>query len=98
MGKEHVYSLYPPLQLIKEPSLPKENQPTSPNLRLLLLGGMAGSFLVTTGLILLWFERQPASLSTPNLSKNPPALRIDQAKVNSSSRKHLSLNSKTDKN
>ena len=98
LGKEHVYSLYPPLQLIKEPSLPKENQPTSPNLRLLLLGGMAGSFLVTTGLILLWFERQPASLSTPNLSKNPPALRIDQAKVNSSSRKHLSLNSKTDKN
>ncbi|WP_019507448.1 response regulator [Pleurocapsa sp. PCC 7319] len=97
LGKEHVYSLYPPLQLIKEPSLPKENQPTSPNLRLLLLGGMAGSFLVTTGLILLWFERQPASLSTPNLSKNPPVHRIDRAQVNSSSRKHRSLNSKTDK-
>lgn len=65
LGKESVYSLYPPIQLVKEPSLPKENQPTSPNLRTLFLAGVAGSFLVTTGLMLHWFERQPSSLRMP---------------------------------
>lgn len=66
LNKESVYSIYPPIQLIKEPTLPKEDKPTSPNLRLLLLAGMAGSFLVTTGLILLWFERQPSQLQASN--------------------------------
>ena len=97
LSKEHVYSLYPPLQLIKEPSLPKENQPTSPNLRLLLLGGMAGSVLVTIGLILIWYERQPSSLTTRKLGKKLPALSIEEVQANSSLRKHRSLNSKTDK-
>jgi DNA-binding NarL/FixJ family response regulator/uncharacterized protein involved in exopolysaccharide biosynthesis len=65
LGKETVYSIYPPVQLIKQPSLPEENKPTTPNLRLLLLAGMAGSFLITTGLILVWFERQPSQLIRP---------------------------------
>ncbi|MDJ0742882.1 MAG: response regulator [Xenococcaceae cyanobacterium MO_167.B27] len=77
LGKEHVYSLYPPIQLIKEPSLPKEEHPTSPNVRLLLLAGMAGSFLVSTGLVLLWFERQPSRLGTSPLSTKLPSLSFD---------------------
>lgn len=81
LGKEHVYSLYPPIQLIKEPSLPKENQPTSPNLRLLLLAGMAGSFLITTGLILLWFERQPSPLTTSRSRKKLPLFNFDRVQA-----------------
>ena len=77
LGKENVYALYPPIQLIKEPSLPKENQPTSPNLRLLLLAGVAGSFLVTAGLILLWFELQPVPLATPTPPAKLPSFSFD---------------------
>jgi uncharacterized protein involved in exopolysaccharide biosynthesis len=84
LGKETVYSIYPPVQLIKEPSLPEENKPTTPNLRLLLFAGMAGSFLVTTGLILLWFERQPSRLINPKtqtqISANDLFLKIDKFK------------------
>ncbi len=77
LGKENVYALYPPIQLIKEPSLPKENQPTSPNLRLLLLAGVAGSFLVTAGLILLWFELQPVPVATPTPPAKLPSFGFD---------------------
>ncbi len=83
LGKEHVYSLYPPVQLIKEPSLPKENHPTSPNLHLLLLAGMAGSFLVTTGLMLLWFERRPSGLGMgrPKLGEKLPSSSFDEGQA-----------------
>ncbi len=68
LGKEHAYAIYPPIQLVKEPSLPQENHPTSPDVNLLLLAGMAGSFLVTTGLLLVWFEKQPF-LGEPSISR-----------------------------
>ena len=77
LGQENVYSLYPPVQIIKEPSLPKENKPTSPNPRMLLLAGMAGSFLVTTGLILLWFEQQPSQLTPSNFQTKMSAVNFD---------------------
>ncbi|MGL6342647.1 MAG: response regulator [Waterburya sp.] len=77
LGKENVYSLYPPTQLVKEPSLPQENQPTSPNLRMLLLAGIAGSFLVTTGLMLRWFEQQPSSMRMPTSRTQLPSSYVD---------------------
>ena len=77
LGKENVYSLYPPTQLVKEPSLPQENQPTSPNLRMLLLAGMAGSFLVTTGLMLRWFEQQPSSMRMSMSRTQLPSSSVD---------------------
>ena len=101
LGKEYVYSLYPPIQLIKEPSLPKENNPTSPNLRLIMLGGMAGSFLVTTGLILLWLERRPHAYATAlNSDETPSSSTLDVNRlqqVNSKSQRHSALNSKSDR-
>ena len=77
LGKENVYSLYPPTQLVKEPSLPQENQPTSPNLRMLFLAGMAGSFLVTTGLMLRWFEQQPSSMRMSMSRTQLPSSSVD---------------------
>ena len=82
LGKEHAYAIYPPIQLVKEPSLPQENHPTSPNVHLLLLAGMAGSFLVTTGLLLVWFEKQPflgeTSISRKKLSASSLDSKIDK--------------------
>ena len=82
MGKEHAYAIYPPIQLVKEPSLPQENHPTSPNVHLLLLAGMAGSFLVTTGLLLVWFEKQPflgeTSIPRKKLSASSLNSKIDK--------------------
>ena len=97
LGEEFVYSLYPPIQLIKEPSLPKENNPTSPSLRLMMLGGMAGSFLVTTGSILLWLERRPSSYTTVfNSADKLPLLDVDRVPANQNSKQHSTLNSKSD--
>jgi uncharacterized protein involved in exopolysaccharide biosynthesis len=58
LGQGAIYSIYPPIQLLIEPTLP--NKPSSPQFKLAFLGGMAGSFLVTTGLLLLWWEKQPS--------------------------------------
>ena len=56
--EENIDSLYPPLQLLIEPSLPKLDEPTAPRPRLIFLGGAAISLLVNTGLILLWLDRR----------------------------------------
>ncbi len=80
LGKEHAYSVYPPIQLIKEPSLPKENHPTTPNVKLLLLAGMAGTFLVTSGLLLVWFERQPSFVEPSASRKKLSPLPLDSKK------------------
>ena len=56
LGQDNIYSIYPPIQLVTEPTRPEK--PTSPCLSLALLGGVAGSFLVNTGLVLLWFNQQ----------------------------------------
>ena len=60
LGKDGVYTLYPPLQLVVEPSLPDEDDPDSPSKKTALIGGLAGSLLVTTGLVLLGYDpRKP---------------------------------------
>jgi hypothetical protein len=52
-----IYAFYPPFNLTDPPNLPDGDEPTSPKKKIGLLGGVGGSFLVTTGLILLWWER-----------------------------------------
>ena len=92
LGKENIYSIYPPVQLVAEPSLPDTDMPTSPNTRSILLGGVAASFLVTTGLILLWFDKQrhqeaelmvrsPFSLPPQDAIASLPALN-DRVRIN----------------
>ena len=56
LGKENIYSIYPPIQLVTEPTIPEK--PTTPSTTSAALSGLAGSFLINTGLILLWFDRQ----------------------------------------
>lgn len=54
---ENVYVFYPPFELIVPPSLPDPEKPTAPIKKVGFAGGLAGSFLITTGLILLWWEK-----------------------------------------
>ena len=68
LGQENVYSIYPPLQLVTQPNLPEK--PSNPNPSSVFMGGLAGSFLVTTGLGLLWFDRQKFGFD-PAISKQP---------------------------
>ncbi|MGG6270690.1 hypothetical protein ACQ4M3_39220 [Leptolyngbya sp. AN03gr2] len=55
-GQRNIDSIYPPMRLVAQPNLPREA--TSPNLQLALLGGVAGTVLVTTGLLLAWYEKR----------------------------------------
>ncbi|MEL6928589.1 MAG: response regulator [Cyanobacteria bacterium J06600_6] len=55
-GRENISAIYPPLQLITQPNLPEK--PSNPSPSSVFMAGLAGSFLVTTGLGLLWFDRQ----------------------------------------
>ena len=60
LSGEDLYSIYPPVQLATEPTLPAEDKYTSPNPTIAIGGALAGSFLVTTGLLLLWTNgREP---------------------------------------
>ena len=63
LGQENIYSIYPPLQLITQPNLPEK--PSNPKPGSILMAGLAGSFLVTTGLGLLWFDRQKFGFNPP---------------------------------
>ncbi len=56
LGKGDPFGSFPLLQMIEEPSLPKE--PTSPKPKLVLAGSFLGSILVSTGLTLIWW-REP---------------------------------------
>ncbi|GAB4543392.1 MAG: hypothetical protein Tsb0014_36930 [Pleurocapsa sp.] len=56
LGQESIYSIYPPLQLVTKPNLPEK--PSNPTPQSAIMGGLAGSFLVTTGLALLWFDKK----------------------------------------
>ena len=60
LSGEDIYSIYPPVQLAAEPTLPAKNKYTSPNPTIAIGGALAASFLVTTGLLLLWTNaREP---------------------------------------
>jgi DNA-binding NarL/FixJ family response regulator/uncharacterized protein involved in exopolysaccharide biosynthesis len=56
LGQDGIYSIYPPLQLVTKPNLPEK--PSNPTPQSAIMGGLAGSFLVTTGLALLWFDQK----------------------------------------
>lgn len=73
LAQEDIYSIYPPLQLVTQPNLP--DKPSNPNPGSVLMGAIAGSFLVTTGLGLLWFDRQKfgfdRTIAKQSLSSSP---------------------------
>ena len=74
LGQENIYSIYPPLQLVTQPNLPEK--PSNPNPSAVLMGGLACSFLITTGLGLVWFDRQKfdlngAAIANTTLSSSP---------------------------
>lgn len=56
LGRENIYSIYPPIQLVTQPNLPEK--PSNPSPGAVFMGGLAGSFLITTGLTLLWFDQK----------------------------------------
>lgn len=58
LNEEDIYSLYPPIQLVTEPSIPTEDNRVSPSAKTVLLGALAGSFVVTLGLLLYWYEKR----------------------------------------
>jgi len=58
LNEEDIYSLYPPIQLVTEPSLPNEGDRVSPSAKTVLLGALAGSFVITLGLLLYWYEKR----------------------------------------
>lgn len=62
LGQSNIFANYPQVQLLTPPSLPKE--PSSPNLKLALLGAGVSSLLLTTGLVLYWFKSQRNRTST----------------------------------
>ena len=70
LGRENIYSIYPPLQSIAQPNLP--DTPSNPKPGSVLMGALAGSFLVTTGLGLLWFDRQKFGFD-PTIAKAVPS-------------------------
>ena len=55
VSKPEYATNYPPLQLIKEPSLPLEDDGVRS--QTVLLGAFAISFLLTTGLLMIWWEK-----------------------------------------
>ena len=70
LNEEDIYSLYPPIQLVTEPSMPGEDDRVSPSTQTVLLGALAGSFVITLGLLLYWYEKrdkhQPANEQLPS--------------------------------
>ncbi|MEM6449369.1 MAG: hypothetical protein AAF703_03545 [Cyanobacteria bacterium P01_D01_bin.105] len=58
LSEGDIYSVYPPIQLATEPTLPDEDKYVSPSPPIAIGGALAGSFLVTTGLLLHWANRR----------------------------------------
>jgi len=55
---DDIYVFYPPFELIVPPNLPEKDAPTAPKKKVVFAGGLAGSFLITTGLLVLWWEKR----------------------------------------
>ena len=64
-----VFSIYPPIQMVTEPTLPDEDEPLSPSKQMALLTGLAGSFVVTLGLLLIWYEKRDPAFSIESLEQ-----------------------------
>ncbi|BAZ13299.1 hypothetical protein NIES4071_51380 [Calothrix sp. NIES-4071] len=54
IGKSNAFGSYPLIQIVAEPSLP--DTPTGPKKSYVYLGAGVGSFLSTTGVVLLWLR------------------------------------------
>ncbi len=78
LGQENIYSIYPPLQLVTQPNVPEK--PSNPNPTSVFMGGLAGSFLVTTGLALLWFDQKKFGFD-PSISKPDASSSVSIATV-----------------
>lgn len=69
LSKDDIYTIYPPIQIAAEPTLPDEDKYVSPSPTIAVVGALAGSFLATTGLLLLWTNRKdeemPESVDFP---------------------------------
>ena len=53
-----IYAVYPPIQLAAAPTLAEEEDFISPSPPIAIAGALAGSFLATTGLLLLWANKR----------------------------------------
>lgn len=58
LTEDDIYNIYPPIQLAAEPTLPDTDKYVSPSPAIAVVGALAGSFLATTGLLLLWTNRR----------------------------------------
>ncbi len=58
LAEGDIDSVYPPIQLAAEPTLPETDQFISPSPPIAIAGALAGSFLATTGLLLLWANKR----------------------------------------
>ncbi|PZO10650.1 MAG: hypothetical protein DCF25_20560 [Leptolyngbya foveolarum] len=69
LSRADIYAIYPPIQIAAEPTLPDEDKYVSPSPTIAVVGALAGSFLATTGLLLLWTNRKdeemPESVDFP---------------------------------
>ncbi|MEL6940718.1 MAG: hypothetical protein AAFO84_16165 [Cyanobacteria bacterium J06598_1] len=54
LNENDIYAIYPPIQLATEPTLAEEDKYISPSPSTAIVGALASSFLVITGLLLLW--------------------------------------------
>lgn len=67
LGKSDPFGSFPLLQLIEEPSLLDE--PTAPKKKLVIIGTVLGSFLITLGLTLIWW-REPILAATKKATRD----------------------------
>ncbi|WP_204368507.1 hypothetical protein [Neosynechococcus sphagnicola] len=54
LGNSDPYGSFPLLELVEDPSLPEE--PTAPKPKLVVIGSICGSILITLGLTLIWWR------------------------------------------
>lgn len=71
LSKLDIFASYPRIQIVTEPTLPKE--PSSPKTKFVLLGSFMSSFFLTTGLLSLWWrdrQNQQANQEEKQLELN----------------------------
>ena len=57
LNQDDIYSIFPPIKLVVEPKMPKEDKPIAPSIRMVLLTALAGSVFVTMGILLFWQDK-----------------------------------------
>ena len=67
LNGEDIYAIYPPIQLVTEPTIPGEDDRTNPSVQMVFLAGLAASFVITFGLLLLWYEKRDRDIYPPEV-------------------------------